>query len=494
MFHIEPPTSSGPPAPDEARPEFLSIKDVADYLALEYKTIYRLVKRGEIPAAKIGGSYRIRRSDLEAYIDDNTRGRSREPDPREAQAAAICSCCSRALFSILSVRGTCEVCGEAICDQCWELEGRRTCPRHLADVLDKEESPVEAGAEPPPALAADALDGPLTCGGCGRGLPFGAVTASCAKTDCDQPLCDHCAKAQSEARCRAHGRTPEEILAAAREALGRGEIATIVTTSQALFRSDNVVNRFESRVGSLKTLPSVGTRPGPPVKVTRLKRESGHGMPGRSAVGGARVPGEARVNAVLRRAGRGSESGPRKVALTLHVFARSEPYESRGFDTTPADEGDLLRILDQHRAELGSGSGSGLLVLGIASITGWSDQAAALVRGIGAGSALFDRSIALILLDPAGKGPVCSSLDDRLTPYVPLFTGETEAESLRSIGDFALGLLGRQQSVSEREVAEGLGINRELSRRALEMLAGAKGLSSEHLADFGLVLTEKRRR
>jgi excisionase family DNA binding protein len=47
---------------------FFSIKETANYLGLEYKTVYRLVRAGEIPAARFGGVYRIQIADLESYI------------------------------------------------------------------------------------------------------------------------------------------------------------------------------------------------------------------------------------------------------------------------------------------------------------------------------------------------------------------------------------------------------------------------------------------
>jgi excisionase family DNA binding protein len=48
---------------------FLGIKEAGEYLDLEYKTVHRLVRSVEIPAAKIGGVYRIRRADLDAYFE-----------------------------------------------------------------------------------------------------------------------------------------------------------------------------------------------------------------------------------------------------------------------------------------------------------------------------------------------------------------------------------------------------------------------------------------
>ena len=59
---------------DKMRTEkpFLSVREVADYLDIDYKTVYRLVRKGEIPAVKVGGMYRVRRSELEGYLDRQT--------------------------------------------------------------------------------------------------------------------------------------------------------------------------------------------------------------------------------------------------------------------------------------------------------------------------------------------------------------------------------------------------------------------------------------
>ena len=48
---------------------YLSIQEAAEHLGVEYKTVYRLVKQGEIPAGKIGRVFRIRREDLDAYFE-----------------------------------------------------------------------------------------------------------------------------------------------------------------------------------------------------------------------------------------------------------------------------------------------------------------------------------------------------------------------------------------------------------------------------------------
>jgi len=49
--------------------DIMTIREVADYLKLTEKTAYRLVAEGKIPGFKVGGSWRFRRSEIEAWID-----------------------------------------------------------------------------------------------------------------------------------------------------------------------------------------------------------------------------------------------------------------------------------------------------------------------------------------------------------------------------------------------------------------------------------------
>ena len=46
----------------------LTIKDVADYLKVNERTIYRLTASGELPGFKVGNSWRFKQSELEQYI------------------------------------------------------------------------------------------------------------------------------------------------------------------------------------------------------------------------------------------------------------------------------------------------------------------------------------------------------------------------------------------------------------------------------------------
>lgn len=53
----------------EARPAFLTTDEVLDYLKVTSRTIYRLIKAGDLPAVRIGRQWRFCRSDLDAWLD-----------------------------------------------------------------------------------------------------------------------------------------------------------------------------------------------------------------------------------------------------------------------------------------------------------------------------------------------------------------------------------------------------------------------------------------
>ena len=65
----------------------LSISDAATYLAVSTDTVRRLIRAGEIPHARIGNSIRIRRVDLESYLEAQTTREWKRVDRRGRRAA-----------------------------------------------------------------------------------------------------------------------------------------------------------------------------------------------------------------------------------------------------------------------------------------------------------------------------------------------------------------------------------------------------------------------
>ena len=55
--------------------EILTLREVAEYLKLSDKSVYRLVQEKKIPAFKAGGTWRFRRADIDTWIEEQVAGR-----------------------------------------------------------------------------------------------------------------------------------------------------------------------------------------------------------------------------------------------------------------------------------------------------------------------------------------------------------------------------------------------------------------------------------
>jgi len=51
----------------------LTIKEVAEYLKVTERTIYRLAAAKKIPAFKVGGIWRFRATDIDGWIADQSK-------------------------------------------------------------------------------------------------------------------------------------------------------------------------------------------------------------------------------------------------------------------------------------------------------------------------------------------------------------------------------------------------------------------------------------
>jgi excisionase family DNA binding protein len=54
--------------------EIMTISQVAKYLQISEVTTYRLVQDGKIPAFKVGRGWRVKKEDLNEFIDIQKRG------------------------------------------------------------------------------------------------------------------------------------------------------------------------------------------------------------------------------------------------------------------------------------------------------------------------------------------------------------------------------------------------------------------------------------
>jgi excisionase family DNA binding protein len=64
---------------------FLTTEEVLEYLQVNLRTVYRLIKAGKIPAVRVGRQWRFRKRDIDAWLDSQ---RPRAGGARPAPAAA----------------------------------------------------------------------------------------------------------------------------------------------------------------------------------------------------------------------------------------------------------------------------------------------------------------------------------------------------------------------------------------------------------------------
>ncbi|MHB1928899.1 MAG: helix-turn-helix domain-containing protein [Acidimicrobiales bacterium] len=63
-------TEKGGPTvqPDQSRSQFVTVNEVASMLRVSNMTVYRLVQSGQLPAVRVGRSYRIREEDVDRLL------------------------------------------------------------------------------------------------------------------------------------------------------------------------------------------------------------------------------------------------------------------------------------------------------------------------------------------------------------------------------------------------------------------------------------------
>jgi excisionase family DNA binding protein len=112
--------------------EFFTLEEVADLMAVNYQLIYKLVRSGEMPAARLGKVYRVSRRDLDAYLEQS-----------KSNSGGVCSACGKTYHSRLSLKHTCTECDEPICVDCWERKKIHVCRAHAPALAAVAKVPAE---------------------------------------------------------------------------------------------------------------------------------------------------------------------------------------------------------------------------------------------------------------------------------------------------------------------------------------------------------------
>jgi excisionase family DNA binding protein len=53
-----------------SKSRFLTVQEVADLMRVSSMTVYRLIKAGDLPAVRVGRSFRVADTDVDRYLSD----------------------------------------------------------------------------------------------------------------------------------------------------------------------------------------------------------------------------------------------------------------------------------------------------------------------------------------------------------------------------------------------------------------------------------------
>ena len=71
---------------------FLTTEEVLEYLQVNLRTVYRLIKAGKIPAVRVGRQWRFRKRDIDAWLDSqHPRGGLRSVSPQVTRPTTAAS-------------------------------------------------------------------------------------------------------------------------------------------------------------------------------------------------------------------------------------------------------------------------------------------------------------------------------------------------------------------------------------------------------------------
>jgi len=58
--------------------KLMTVKEVAEYLQLDEHTVYRMARKGEIPAYKIAGQWRFKKKLIEKWLEEHRLDENKE--------------------------------------------------------------------------------------------------------------------------------------------------------------------------------------------------------------------------------------------------------------------------------------------------------------------------------------------------------------------------------------------------------------------------------
>ena len=411
---------------------YLTVEEAAERLGVEYKTVYRLVRSGELPAGKIGRLYRIREEDLDAFFEQQ-----KERIVAEARRGPVateglrCGACGKQILSELSIGGHCEVTDRPICQACWSIKKVRRV-----------------------------VDGPAETGGQ-------------AGTDAQAPLGG---AAPAVGGSQAKGQESSEQVVARLRAEGRAVLAA----EDAALAEETFLRTFAQRFEQIDELPEPLSGATVRLREARVQHEVEATERPRD-----RLPRNAVSRFTLRAGGWGKPKSC--LAVEGRFFSRPDAVARAGYDAEPVGQAELTALLND-LAERARRSNCFRVVL-VGSPTGWTEAAADAVVGRGGGKGFHDRRVAVALCDLHSDRVFMDESDPRLRPYWPLLAPRRYEEEVARCMAGVREMLLEKDSLSLSDAARGLSADESWVRAAFAELKAAGEFRTDELPEIGWVIS-----
>lgn len=416
-------------ADESKRKSFWSVRELAEYLNVEYKTLYRQVVAGNLPAVKIGGVFRVRQEDVDAFLE-NMRV------PTKKKPGSLVDAFREDIYGSLY-------------------------PERL-------EQTVEG----------------LACARCGRLIKsIHLIGGACQHPSCEAILCSQCHANEDDRYCLEHRVPVSEKLGQARQHLSTERIDVLVTAEEARERELNFVSRFDQKIRELKRIvnPTDGS-----IQVVRSwddihREEAEFDSMAPSLLG---VPHQiAEVKAFPRNISssyhlgrqRNSNQGSSIFVIKATCVSRVREHLQNGFDTRPLSHPELVWLLE-HGIERARASDAPH-ILGIGSPTGWDDQAQQTICGNGDQRVFSSLYIAVCLVDLNANRVFYNPVDNRIKPFIGLYRGDLDGEAVNRVKDFLQSKLVERASQGIAEAMEATGQRRDIVVEAFSQLGAEEGYS-----------------
>lgn len=407
--------------------QYLSIKDVAEWLNVDYKTIYRLIRQQELPAAKIGGVYRIRKEDVEGYVERQLQGSSAEHVAMIApQKPGVkkCAICRRLLPDENDIGGICldPNCDAPICVTCWKTDAQHYCPLH-------------------------------------------------------QP--SH-AELLREAQARAHETQPGVRLLTAQEARQREQ--------NYILRFDTKVRRITKLWHPVRQQVVTPPCPWEQLHHTSDEVESLMALLQTGFLDQS-VEREMPLNIASRYTLPGSGAQQPGIILEAQVLSPLPALVRQGFAAEPLGLEALTPVLERC-IQLAEAQSIAYLI-GVAATVGWSEEAMAAIATGETGRTFYHPLVLPCLVDLGNFTLTFNARDTRISPLAPLFAPRLPEEELEHTFEIIEKELQGSHGVSVADIlAEEPGMDPALIRRAFTRLVERGKHRVEVFPDIGEVIVQ----